>query len=164
MWHYSRWKVIKKVDRNAGPRIFASFSCIGVHLSLFLVYSGYYLSTNSLEFSRKISCFTEMADSVVAFVLDNLSRLLEDEHKLLSGVEDKINSLCNELKFIDIFLKNSEGKRSHEMVKEVVSQIRDVAHKAEDVVDTYVSNIAKQKQRSKLSKLIRMFYWRTCRD
>ncbi|KAL2975831.1 hypothetical protein AAZX31_14G184500 [Glycine max] len=97
-----------------------------------------------------------MADSVVAFVLDNLSRLLEDEHKLLSGVEDKINSLCNELKFIDIFLKNSEGKRSHEMVKEVVSQIRDVAHKAEDVVDTYVSNIAKQKQRSKLSKLFHL--------
>ncbi|KAL2959379.1 hypothetical protein AAZX31_18G263900 [Glycine max] len=97
-----------------------------------------------------------MADSVVAFVLDNLSRLLEDEHKLLSGVEDKINSLCNELKFIHIFLKNSEGKRSHDTVKEVVSQIRDVAHKAEDVVDTYVTNITKHKQRSKLSKLFHL--------
>ncbi|KAL2959371.1 hypothetical protein AAZX31_18G263500 [Glycine max] len=97
-----------------------------------------------------------MADSVVVFLLDNLSRLLEDEHKLLSGVEDKINSLCNELKFIHIFLKNSEGKRSHEMVKEVVSQIRDVALKAQDVVDTYLSNIAPQKQRSKLSKLFHL--------
>ncbi|KAG5093063.1 hypothetical protein JHK82_051841 [Glycine max] len=97
-----------------------------------------------------------MADSVVVFLLDNLSRLLEDEHKLLSGVEDKINSLCNELKFIHIFLKNSEGKRSHEMVKEVVSQIRDVSLKAEDVVDTYLSNIAQQKQRSKLSKLFHL--------
>ncbi|KAL2959383.1 hypothetical protein AAZX31_18G264200 [Glycine max] len=97
-----------------------------------------------------------MVDSVVTFLLDNLSRLLEDEHKLLSGVEDKINSLCNELKFIHIFLKNSEGKRSHEMVKEVVSQIRDVSLKAEDVVDTYLSNIAQQKQRSKLSKLFHL--------
>ncbi|KAG5093064.1 hypothetical protein JHK82_051842 [Glycine max] len=96
-----------------------------------------------------------MTDSVVAFVLDNLS-LLEDEHKLLSGVEDKVNSLCNELKFIHIFLKNSEGKRSHDTGKEVVSQIRDVAHKAENVVDTYVANIAQQKQRSKLSKLFHL--------
>ncbi|KHN13835.1 Disease resistance protein RPP13 [Glycine soja] len=97
-----------------------------------------------------------MADSVVAFLLDNLSRLLEDEHKLLSGVEDKVNSLCNELKFIHIFLKNSEGKRSHDTVKEVVSQIRDVAHKAEDVVDTYVANITKHRQRNILSKLFHL--------
>ncbi|TKY48376.1 Disease resistance protein RPP13 [Spatholobus suberectus] len=39
-----------------------------------------------------------MADSVVAFLLQNLSRLLEDELKLLSGVEDKVNSLCSELR------------------------------------------------------------------
>ncbi|KAL2959384.1 hypothetical protein AAZX31_18G264200 [Glycine max] len=42
------------------------------------------------------------------------------------------------------------------MVKEVVSQIRDVSLKAEDVVDTYLSNIAQQKQRSKLSKLFHL--------
>ncbi|KAL2329668.1 hypothetical protein Fmac_017249 [Flemingia macrophylla] len=96
---------------------------------------------------------TEMADSVVSFLLENLSRLLNDEIKLLSGVEEKVNSLCNELKFIDIFLKSSEGKRSDEVVKEVVSQIRDVAYKAEDVVDTYVANIAKHKRRNMLSKL-----------
>ncbi|KAL2329675.1 hypothetical protein Fmac_017256 [Flemingia macrophylla] len=94
-----------------------------------------------------------MADSVVSLLLENLSRLLNDEIKLLSGVEEKVNSLCNELKFIDIFLKSSEGKRSDEVVKEVVSQIRDVAYKAEDVVDTYVANIAKHKRRNMLSKL-----------
>ncbi|KAL2329666.1 hypothetical protein Fmac_017247 [Flemingia macrophylla] len=94
-----------------------------------------------------------MADSVVSFLLENLLQLLNDEIKLLSGVEEKVNSLCNELKFIDIFLKSSEGKRSDEVVKEVVSQIRDVAYKAEDVVDTYVANIAKHKRRNMLSKL-----------
>ncbi|KAL2329669.1 hypothetical protein Fmac_017250 [Flemingia macrophylla] len=95
----------------------------------------------------------DMADSVVSFLLENLSRLLNDEIKLLSGVEEKVNSLSNELKFIDIFLKSSEGKRSDEIVKEVVSQIREVAYKAEDVVDTYVTNTAKHKRRNMLSKL-----------
>ncbi|KAL2959372.1 hypothetical protein AAZX31_18G263600 [Glycine max] len=97
-----------------------------------------------------------MVDSVVTFVLDNLSRLLEDEHKLLSGVEDKINSLRNELEFMHAFLKDSEGKRSNEIVKKVVSQIRDVAHKAEDVVDTYIANIAQQKQRRKLREFFHL--------
>ncbi|KAL3006026.1 hypothetical protein AAZX31_08G253200 [Glycine max] len=94
-----------------------------------------------------------MADGVVAFLLQNLSRLLEDELKLFSGVEDKISSLCNELKFIDIFLKSSEGKSNDKVVKEVVSQIRDVAYKAEDVVDTYIANITKHRTRNTLSML-----------
>ncbi|KAK7295638.1 hypothetical protein RJT34_18549 [Clitoria ternatea] len=94
-----------------------------------------------------------MADGVVAFLLQNLSRLLEDELKLLSGVEDKINSLCNELKFIDIFLKSSEGKRNDKVVKEVISQIRDVAYKAEDVIDTYIANVTKHRTRNMLCQL-----------
>ncbi|KAL2329673.1 hypothetical protein Fmac_017254 [Flemingia macrophylla] len=103
--------------------------------------------------SNSLVC-AEMVDSVVSFLLENLSRLLNDEIQLLSGVEEKVNSLCNELKFIDIFLKNSEGKRSDKVVKEVVSQIRDVAYKAEDVIDTYVANIAKHKRRNMPSKLL----------
>jgi len=95
-----------------------------------------------------------MADGVVTFLLTNVTRLLEDELTLLSGVEDKINSLCNELKFIDIFLKSSEGKCSDKVVKELLCQIRDVAYKAEDVVDTYIANITKHTTRNPLSKLL----------
>ncbi|XP_020219586.1 putative disease resistance RPP13-like protein 3 [Cajanus cajan] len=94
-----------------------------------------------------------MADNVVSFLLENLTRLLNDEVKLLFGVEEKVNFLANELQFINIFLKSSEGKRSDQVVKQVVSQIRDVAYKAEDVVDTYVTNISKHKNRNILSKL-----------
>ncbi|XP_061363504.1 putative disease resistance RPP13-like protein 3 [Gastrolobium bilobum] len=60
-----------------------------------------------------------MADLVVRLLLQNLPQLLEDEFKLLSGVEDKINSLTNELKFIDLFLKSSEGKRNDDCVKTI---------------------------------------------
>ena len=39
-------------------------------------------------------------------------------------------------------------------MKEVVSQIRDVAYEAEDVVDTYIITVAEHRRRSKLRKLI----------
>ncbi|XP_014496900.1 putative disease resistance RPP13-like protein 3 [Vigna radiata var. radiata] len=97
-----------------------------------------------------------MADSVVGFLVQRLSQLLESEIKLLSGVEEKIKSLRNELKFMDIFIKSSEGKYKDAVVKEVVTQIRDVAHKAEDVVDTYILNIAKHKRRNKLCRLFHL--------
>ncbi|MED6218205.1 hypothetical protein PIB30_024843 [Stylosanthes scabra] len=86
--------------------------------------------------------------SVVTFVLDNLSRLVDSEVTLLSGVKDQIRSLSDELKFMNIFIKSSEGKR-HDPV---VNQIIDVAYEAEDVVDTYVVNVNKQRSRNMLSK------------
>ncbi|KAK7295636.1 hypothetical protein RJT34_18547 [Clitoria ternatea] len=98
----------------------------------------------------------EMVDATVSFLLQNLPRLLNDEVKLLSGVEDKINSLCNALKFIDIFLKSSMGMRNDEFVKEVVNQIRDAAYKAEDVVDIYIANITRYRQRNTLCKLFHL--------
>ncbi|QHO09924.1 hypothetical protein HN51_068050 [Arachis hypogaea] len=94
-----------------------------------------------------------MADGVVSFLIQNLSQLLVDEAKLLSGVEGKVKSLISELKFIDIFLKSSEGKRNNNIVKEVVNQIRDVAYEAEDVVDTYVANVSLHRSRSILGKM-----------
>ncbi|KAK7295634.1 hypothetical protein RJT34_18545 [Clitoria ternatea] len=97
-----------------------------------------------------------MADPAVSFLLQNLPRLLNDEFNLLSGVEDKVNSLYNELKFIDIFLKNSMGKRNNQFVKELMNQIRDVAHKAEDAVDIYTANVSRHRQRNMLSKLFHM--------
>ncbi|MED6199414.1 hypothetical protein PIB30_075757 [Stylosanthes scabra] len=93
-----------------------------------------------------------MVDSVVTFALDNLSRLLASEVTLLSGVKDQIRSLSDELKFMNIFIKSSEGKRHDPVVREVVNQIVDAAYEAEDVVDTYVVNVNKQRSRNMLSK------------
>ncbi|KAJ1385481.1 Virus X resistance protein-like, coiled-coil domain [Sesbania bispinosa] len=53
-----------------------------------------------------------MAESVVAFLLENLSQLLANEAKLLSGVEDKIRSLHNELQIINVYLKSSSEQRT----------------------------------------------------
>ncbi|KAM7493485.1 hypothetical protein LguiB_028094 [Lonicera macranthoides] len=69
---------------------------------------------------------------------------------MLVGVEDHIKSLYVDLVQINQFLQDSKGKR--EMVKELVSLIRNVAHRAEDVIDRYVINMAKHKRRNTLPK------------
>jgi hypothetical protein len=111
-----------------------------------------------------------MADIVVPFLLQYLFDVIKnvEQHRYLpreadfsGGMEDEVyftlrehslkkNSGANELKLIhwelgpiNIFLKNSEEKRNeHEIVKELVSQIRDVAYEAEDVIDTFILDIA----------------------
>ena len=99
-----------------------------------------------------------MADSVVSFLLENLTQLLIQESKLLGGVKDQVRSLQNELSLINAFLKNTEGKQhDNELVKEVVSQIRDVAYEAEDVIDTFIMTEMKHNRRSKLRKAIHYF-------
>ncbi|KAB1202000.1 Disease resistance protein RPP13 [Morella rubra] len=91
-----------------------------------------------------------MADNVVSSLLTYLAGLLVENSSLLHGVEDQIKSLHRELNLINIFLKNSEGKRNeHELVKEVVRQIRDIAHEVEDVIDTFILNVAEQRNRKR---------------
>ena len=41
-----------------------------------------------------------------------------------------------------------------QLLKEVVSQIRDVTYEAEDVIDTYIITVTEHRRRSKLRKLI----------
>ena len=96
-----------------------------------------------------------MADCVVTFLLQNLTQLLSQESKLLGGVEDQVRLLQNELSLMNVFLQNTGGKRhDNELVKKVVSQIRDVAYEAEDVIDTFIMTVTKHRRRSKLTKLI----------
>ncbi|XLT49882.1 hypothetical protein HN873_042486 [Arachis hypogaea] len=98
-----------------------------------------------------------MADSVISFVLDNLSQLLAREANLLCGVDNRVTTLQNELSLINVFLKTSEGKTKKEIYKEILRQIRDVAHQAEDVIDTFVVNVAMHRRRTMLGKMLRGF-------
>ncbi|XP_016187943.1 disease resistance protein RPP8-like isoform X2 [Arachis ipaensis] len=95
-----------------------------------------------------------MADGVVSFLLENLSQLLASEAKLLCGLEGRIRSLHSELEIINVLLKSFEGKRNKKEMEQVVAnQIRDVAQEAEDVIDTFVANVAMHKRRSKLGRM-----------
>ncbi|XP_028797485.1 putative disease resistance RPP13-like protein 3 [Neltuma alba] len=96
-----------------------------------------------------------MADTVVSFVLENLSRLVAHEANLLCGVEDKVKLLESQLRMMTVFLKNSDqNQRKKEIEQEVVRQITDIAHEAEDVIDTFVANVARNQRRNWVSKML----------
>lgn len=99
-----------------------------------------------------------MADTVVSFLLTNLTQILKDEANLLTGVKEKVQLLQQEYVRINAFLQASEGKRDeHEVVKAVVSQIRDVAYEAQDVIDNYVVDISHHTRKGMLEKFFRNF-------
>uniref|UniRef100_A0A2N9J3Z3 NB-ARC domain-containing protein n=1 Tax=Fagus sylvatica TaxID=28930 RepID=A0A2N9J3Z3_FAGSY len=99
-----------------------------------------------------------MVGSVVTFVLQNVTQLLKEEPKLLGGVKDQVALLGDELRMINVLLRNTEGRRDEDgTLKEVVSQIRDVAYDAEDVIDTFILKATIHSKRSKGEKLI--YYW-----
>jgi len=113
-----------------------------------------------------------MAEFVVDFRVEHLSQLLAEEANSFGGVEDQVKSLHRELRLINIFLKNSERKRSahrimgddqfqskqskedkinnmlkrrgHQMVENVIRKIVDVAYEAEEVIDTIIFDVAIQ--------------------
>ncbi|XP_027917465.1 disease resistance protein RPP13-like [Vigna unguiculata] len=96
-----------------------------------------------------------MAESVVSFVLDHLSQLVAREANLLYGVEDRIQSLQHELQMINDLLNTSKNKKG--TAHTILNQIRDVAHVAEDVIDTFVAKVSIYKRRTILGKMLRGF-------
>ncbi|KAK6941790.1 Rx, N-terminal [Dillenia turbinata] len=89
-----------------------------------------------------------MADTVISFLLENLSRLIAQEIDLQLRVKEEADSLKNELKLIQAFLKDfAFGKRNNEqeLTKQYIKQITDTAQQAEDIIDTYVAKIWRQR-------------------
>ncbi|KAF3971659.1 hypothetical protein CMV_004754 [Castanea mollissima] len=95
-----------------------------------------------------------MADNVVTFLLENLTQLLTHEAKLLCGVEDQVRLLKNDLSLINVFLQKTAGNRHDDLVKVLVSQIRDVAYEAEDVIDTFLVTETNHRKRNFLGQAI----------
>uniref|UniRef100_A0A5B6ZLC6 NB-ARC domain-containing protein n=1 Tax=Davidia involucrata TaxID=16924 RepID=A0A5B6ZLC6_DAVIN len=90
-----------------------------------------------------------MTDTSVDFLLENLMQLINCDNELILVEKDQIYSLYEELGFLRKFLEDSEEKRyEHERVKYLVVQIRDIAYKAEDIVDCFVLDAIMKKFRS----------------
>jgi hypothetical protein len=96
-----------------------------------------------------------MVDSVATFLLNNVTQLLVEESKLLRGVKGQIESLQRELRTINAFLQNTQqSEPTNNIVKEEVSQIRDVAYEAEDVIDTFIVKATIHTRRIVFGKVI----------
>ncbi|XP_058112936.1 disease resistance protein RPP8-like [Magnolia sinica] len=87
-----------------------------------------------------------MAEIAVQFVMQKLLDFLTKEAYFLEGVHDRVTSLQEKLEEIRDLLKHFDGKRrKNVVVKRWVGQIREVAYDAEDIIDSYIFNIAQQR-------------------
>ncbi|XP_004300174.1 PREDICTED: disease resistance protein RPM1-like [Fragaria vesca subsp. vesca] len=79
-----------------------------------------------------------MAESVVTYLVDRLTTLLEEEVKLLSGIREQVEDLVAELQRIKAFLRVADAKEDGDpQLKVWVKQVRDVAHEMEDALDKF---------------------------
>nr|XP_048321754.1 putative disease resistance RPP13-like protein 3 [Ziziphus jujuba var. spinosa] len=134
------------VAERAFPSQSAPFSYASQAVSVFTVAEN--CRASQVEEKEK------MADIIVPIVLKNLIKVVKYEANLLSGVEGQVSLLERDLQFMNAFLETSAGKRDeHHLVQELVDQIRDVALKSEDVIDTYMARIIKQRRTNLMLKL-----------
>ena len=94
----------------------------------------------------------EMAEIAVNLLIDKLIPLLRDEVNLLRDVRSQVRSAIEQLQLIRAYLKDADAKaeaeKSNNLLKEWVTQMRQVSFRLEDVTDKYLLKMAKHPQRS----------------
>ncbi|BBN68021.1 Disease resistance protein CC-NBS-LRR class family [Prunus dulcis] len=98
-----------------------------------------------------------MAEFAVSTVVEKLTSWITEEALLLEGVGDKVEQLRDELRWMQSFLKDVDAKQEkNERLRIWVSQIREVALDAEDVVETYIAEAASHSSWNIPAKLINL--------
>ncbi|KAL2927941.1 Disease resistance RPP8-like protein 3 [Bienertia sinuspersici] len=77
-----------------------------------------------------------------------LGRLLVEEAKYLSSVEDKVHELRDELEWLQCYLREADSSQHNSnMARRWVSQIREFTYDAEDTVEEFLINVVTDKGR-----------------
>ncbi|XP_058114880.1 putative disease resistance protein At1g50180 isoform X2 [Magnolia sinica] len=97
-----------------------------------------------------------IAEAVVSSVIEKLGDLLIHEGVFLREVCGEVEWVQKELTWMQAFLKDAETKQNDARVKKWVEDVRDVAHKAEDVIDEFIFKI-EQKRRGLLGPIKKTF-------
>ncbi|XP_050209788.1 putative disease resistance protein At1g50180 isoform X2 [Mercurialis annua] len=88
-----------------------------------------------------------MAEAVVTFAVERLGDLLIQEAILLSGVNDEVQGIQIELRRMQCFLKDADSRMNEdESVRNWVSEIRDLAYDAEDVIESFAVKVASKRR------------------
>ncbi|KAI3903517.1 hypothetical protein MKW98_032171 [Papaver atlanticum] len=84
-----------------------------------------------------------MVDVVVSFAVEKLGDALIGETFFLLGVRGQVKDLCDELRRMQLFLKDADAKEQQgdERVRNWVADIRDLAYDAEDVIDAFILKV-----------------------
>ncbi|KAJ3684344.1 hypothetical protein LUZ61_013508 [Rhynchospora tenuis] len=84
-----------------------------------------------------------MAETVVNFVLKKLGEMIVKEAQSLGEVRDKVQWVKTELTRIKCYLRDAESKRrkGSEIAENYLNELRDVAYRIEDAMDTFYVEI-----------------------
>ncbi|XP_058184255.1 disease resistance protein RPP13-like [Rhododendron vialii] len=83
-----------------------------------------------------------MVDAIVSFVVGRLGDLLAEQVVFLREVEDDVKWLKDNLEHMLCFLKNAEEKPDVDnRMRKWISDIRDVAYEAEDIIDNFILKV-----------------------
>ncbi|KHN41940.1 Disease resistance RPP8-like protein 3 [Glycine soja] len=104
-----------------------------------------------------------MAEVAVSTVVTKLTELLVEQAAVaavsvsqLAGVREQVENLKNELGWMQSFLRDADAKQEgNDRVRMWVSEIRDVAFEAEELIETYVYKTTMQ---GSLDKVFRPFH------
>ncbi|KAI3454407.1 hypothetical protein Pfo_011070 [Paulownia fortunei] len=94
-----------------------------------------------------------MADAAVTFLLKNVSQLLISYADLISGAEDELQHLKNELDLLKAFLRAAANKpKKEESFREMERQIKEVVYDVEDTIDSCLTQAAASKGKNILRR------------
>ncbi|KAK6136323.1 hypothetical protein DH2020_029944 [Rehmannia glutinosa] len=83
-----------------------------------------------------------MAEAAFSFAVEKLGDLVIQKAGFLRGVEEQVKWLKGELERMQCFLKDAVEKQSNEeMIRKWISDIREVAQDAEDVIETFILKV-----------------------
>ncbi|XP_027083301.1 disease resistance protein RPM1-like [Coffea arabica] len=86
-----------------------------------------------------------MAETVLSFVLDQLSTFLREEGRLLGGLRQEVQFIGDELGHMRAFLREAEAKEEDALprLQEWIKQVREAAYDTEDILDEFVARFAR---------------------
>ncbi|TXG70948.1 hypothetical protein EZV62_005883 [Acer yangbiense] len=99
-----------------------------------------------------------MAESAITYVAQSLSDLLVQKSEFLIGVRGQVEWLRDELRRMQCFLKDAEAKQEEDQrVHNWVTEIRNAAYDAEDIVDTFILKIESRRRHNFIKRYAHIF-------
>jgi hypothetical protein len=94
-----------------------------------------------------------MAEGVVSFVVERLADLIIRDAILIVGASDQIKLMHSELKRMQCFLEDADKRQNEdESVQNWVSEIRDAAYDAQDIIESFALEILSKNRENLLKR------------
>ncbi|KAF8394052.1 hypothetical protein HHK36_020254 [Tetracentron sinense] len=100
-----------------------------------------------------------MAESVISFFVNRLGDLLIQETILLHEVHEQLEQLQTDMRGMQSFLKAADASayQGDEQVRNLVNEIKGIAYDSEDVVDTFIFQVASRGRYGVLKRYASIF-------